>query len=85
MNIFSLDQERKHEVKEGEKEGASEDEELSLKVGFNSISRVAELPFLQIKCELCCKAFASQNSVRKHKRNFHKIRTFGSEVGIMTQ
>ena len=33
VNIFSLDQERKHEVKEGEKEGASEDEEVSLKVG----------------------------------------------------
>ena len=40
---------------------------------------------MQIKCELCSKTFASKNSVRKHKRNFHKIRTFASEVGIMTQ
>ena len=38
-NIFSLDQERKDEVTEGEKpskgekDGASEDEEVSLKVG----------------------------------------------------
>ena len=41
---------------------------------------VAELTFLQIKCELCSKTFASKNSVRKHK-----IKTFASEVGIMTQ
>ena len=39
---------------------------------------VAELTFLQIKCELCSKTFASKNSVRKHK-----IKTFASEVGIM--
>ena len=41
---------------------------------------VAELTFLQIKCELCSKTFASKNSVQKHK-----IKTFASEVGIMTQ
>ena len=44
-----------------------------------------KLPFLQMKCELCSKPFASKNSLRKHKRNFHKIRTFASEVRIMTQ
>jgi hypothetical protein len=27
--------------------------------------------------------FASKNSVRKHKRKFHKIKIFASEVGIM--
>ena len=35
---------------------------------------------MQIKCELCSKTFASKNSVRKHK-----IKTFASEVEIMTQ
>ena len=38
---------------------------------------VAELTFLQIKCEICSKTFASKNSVQK--------KTFASEVGIMTQ
>ena len=56
-----------------------------LRYALNRILSVAELTFLQIKCELCSKTFASKNSVRKHKRSFHKIRTFASEVRIMTQ
>ena len=41
---------------------------------------VAELTFLQIKCEICSKTFASKNSVQKHNQNL-----FASDVGIMTQ
>ena len=37
----------------------------------------------RIKCELCSKTFASKVSVRNHKRNFHKVRSFVSEVGII--
>ena len=37
----------------------------------------------RIKCELCSKTFAGKNSVRNHKRNFHKVRSFVSEVGII--
>ena len=37
----------------------------------------------RIKCELCSKTFATKNSVRNHKRNFHKVRSFVSEVGII--
>ena len=54
---------------------------MPLKVGSQKyILSVVELTFLQIKCELCSKTFASENSVRKHK-----IKTFASEVEIMTQ
>ena len=41
---------------------------------------VVELTFLQIKCELCSKTFASKNSVRKHK-----IKTFARDVEIVAQ
>ena len=58
----------------GDKKGAIEGVYL-----FKNLS-VTELRFLQIKCELCSKTFASKNSVQKHK-----IKTFASEVGIMTQ
>ena len=37
----------------------------------------------RIKCELCSKTFATKVSVRNHKRNFHKVRSFVSEVGII--
>ena len=37
----------------------------------------------RIKCELCSKTFATKSSVRNHKRNFHKVRSFVSEVGII--